>query len=135
MTGRCIIIHTLDHARAALSAARGLGVPVTLATASGASAYLGPGWLPQVAVLARQEFPETEADFILDCGERAGDVMAALRAGSRKLRFGGPDAVFEKLRQIAEAQDAEVIRDAPPALDLLDSDTPEKACRDWFAGN
>ena len=38
MRGRAIIVHSLDHAKAALSAAAELGVPVTLLSAPGAAA-------------------------------------------------------------------------------------------------
>lgn len=134
MTGRAIIVHNLDHARAALAAAQDLGVPVTLATAPGASAYLGPAWLLQIAALARAEFPEVVCDLLLDCGERAGDVMAALREGVPCVVYDGPETAARKLEAIAEGHGAELVRNPPEALDLLHRADALKACREWLAG-
>ena len=134
MSGRAVIIHSLDHARAALAAARDIGVPVTLATAPAASAYLGPAWLPEVAALAGEAVPDVDCRLLLDCGDRAGDVMAALRTGLPCVRFDGPEAVAQKLAAIAEALGAALVRDMPPLLDLRSCDDPEAACRTWLGG-
>ena len=132
MSGRAVIIHSFDHARAAFAAARDLGVPVTLATAPGASAYLGPAWLPEVAALAGEAVPDVDCSLLLDCGDRAGDVMAALRTGLPQVVFDGPEAVAQKLAAIAEARGAALVRDMPPLLDLRGCDDPEVACRTWL---
>ena len=134
MTGRAIIVHSLEHARAALEAAQELDVAVTLATAADASAYLGPAWLPQAAALAGEEFPDADFDLLLDCGERAGDVMAALREGVPSVLFRGPEAVARKLESMAAGYGARLVRDMPECLDLLDRDDTLEACRDWLRG-
>ncbi len=134
MTGRAIIVRTLDHARVALSAAQDLGVSVTLASAPAASAYLGPAWLPQVAALAAETYPEVRYTLLLDCGDRAGDVLAALRAGLPKVVFDGPEAVAGKLEAIAQDCGARLLRVRPPSLDLMVRDDALEACRDWLKG-
>ena len=134
MTGRAIIVHCLDHARVALAAAQELGVPVTLASAPGASAYLGPAWLPQVAALAGREFPDAGYSVLLDCGERAGDVMAALREGVACVAFSGPEPVARKLGSMAQGCGARLVSESPESLDLLDRDDTLEACRAWLKG-
>ncbi|MDJ0611185.1 MAG: class II fructose-bisphosphate aldolase [Kiloniellales bacterium] len=134
MIGRVIIVHSLDHARAALGAARELGAPVTLATAPAASAYLGPAWLPEVAALAAEAVPDVDCSLLLDCGDRAGDVMAALRAGVSQVVFDGPEAVAAKLDAIAEDCGGRLLRVRPPSLDLMARDDALEACRDWLRG-
>ena len=41
---RCVIVHSLAHAQAAVAAAQALGCPVTLVSAAGAGAYAGAPW-------------------------------------------------------------------------------------------
>jgi len=132
MAGRAIIIHSLEHARAALAAAAALEVPVTLASAPGASAYLGPAWFHEVVGLAIAEFPDVQADATIDCADRAGDVLAALRQGLPRVRFTGRKAVATKLAAIAEAQGAELVTGRFRALDLRGLTDPETACRAWL---
>lgn len=134
MAGRAIVIHSLEHARVALGAAGALKVPVTLASSPGASAYVGPAWFHEVVRLAKAEFPEVEAVAMMDCAERAGDVLAALRQGLPRVRFTGRKAVAGKLAAIAEAQGAELVTGRLRALDLRGIDDPETACRAWLAG-
>jgi fructose/tagatose bisphosphate aldolase len=132
MAGKAIIIHSLEHARAALAAAAALEVPVTLASAPGASAYAGPAWFQEVVRLAKAEFPGVEADATMDCAERPGDVLAALRQGLLRVRFTGRKAVAEKLAAMAEAQGAELVTGRLRALDLRGLTDPDTACRAWL---
>lgn len=133
MVGRAVIIHSLEHARATLSAAAALGVPVTLASAPGAAAYVGSAWFQEVVRLARAEVPEAGASALLDCANRPGDVLAALRQGLAQVRFTGRKAVAAKLAAIAEAQGAELVTGRLRALDLRGSADPEAACRAWLS--
>ena len=126
-----IIVHSLDHARAALAAAAALKVSVTLASAPGAATQAGPGWFKAVIAEAKAAHPDAAVTAILDCGDEPGAVMAALRLGLTELRFGGTAATRTKL----EAMGA-VFHDAPPAtdaLDLLDARDPEAACHAFLA--
>ena len=133
MAVRAVIIHSLDHARVALGAAAEAGVPVTLASAPGAAAYTGPAWFREVVRIARADFPQVEVSAVLDCGTRAGDVMAALRLGLERVRFTGKKAVAEKLTAMADAWGAELLTGRIEALDLRGERDPSAACRAWLA--
>ena len=132
MAGKAVIIHSLAHARAALAAAAEFDVPVTLSSAPGAAAYVGPGWFQEVAAQARDAFPEVEATVLIDCGARPGHVLAALRTGFACVRFTGGKAVSERLAAIAEAYGAELVTGRLDALDLRLATEPATACRAWL---
>lgn len=133
MAGQAVIIHSLDHARAALGAAAEAGVPVTLASAPGAAAYAGPAWFREVVRTARADYPQVEASAVIDCGGRAGDVMAALRLGLERVRFTGKKAAAEKLAAMARELSAELVTGRLEALDLRAEHDPAAACRAWLA--
>jgi hypothetical protein len=133
---RFIVIHSLDHARVALGAAQGLAVPVTLASAAGAGGYGGPRWFKSVVDLAAAEFPDVALSAVLDCGEEAGTVLAALRHGVQGIRFTGSAAAAARLADIAGQRGAVILRgELRPALDLLDCPDPQSSCRAFLAGN
>ena len=101
MTGeKTVIFHHLADARAALECA----ATVTLQTAPGAAAYAGVGYLMAVVEQAGAD----KAEAIIDCGEDADIVLAALRTGWKRLLFSGRADVFVKLAQIAAQQGATV---------------------------
>jgi hypothetical protein len=133
MAGKAVIVHSLEHARAALAAAAELGVPVTLASAPGASAYAGPGWFQEMTALAAAEVPRAAFDAVIDCADRPGDVLLALRLGLRRVRFTGKTAVARKLAAIAEQSGAELVTGRLRALDLRGAADPAGACRAWLA--
>ncbi len=133
MARKAVIVHSLAEARAALSAAADLGVPVTLASAPGASAYAGPGWFQEVVAQAAAEVPQADCQAVIDCGDRPGDVLLALRLGLKRVRFTGKKAVAEKLAAIAEQRSATLITGSLRALDLRGAADPDAACRDWLA--
>ncbi len=133
---RRIIVHSLDHARAALAAAAALGVPVTLASAEGAGGYAGPLWFKALVEAALSDHPGLSAAAVLDCGDEAGTTLGALRAGIKRVRFTGGDEVRGRLAAIAAQLGAEIESGEPlPALDLLDAADPGRLCRVYLAGN
>ncbi len=134
MATRVVIIHSLDHARAALAAAAALDLPVTLLSASGAAAYAGAGWFDAVLRQAAAAVPSANFTAVLDCGDRADLVQAALRQGLRNVAYAGPKELARRLADIAGAQGATLHLARPEALDLRDVADPERACRDWLAG-
>jgi hypothetical protein len=132
---RRVVVHSLDHARAAVTAAAALGVPVMLASAPAAGGYAGPAWFKALVEAACAACPEAEVSALLDCGEEAGTVLAALRLGLKRLRFTGPAATRERLAGLAAALDAAIEGDAPDgALDLLAQRDPAAACRVHLMG-
>src|SRR5262245_33385008 len=112
---REIVIHSLDHARAALSAAAALNVPVTLASARGAAMQAGPAWFKALIDEAKAMHADVALTAILDCSDEPGAVLAALRAGLTQLRFRGAAATQVKL----EAMGA-VFHAAPITINVLD---------------
>ena len=121
---REIVIHSLDHARAALAAAAARGKDVTLASAPGAALQAGPGWFKAVIDEARAAFPQVAVTAILDCSDQPGAALAALRLGLVNLRFHGAAELQEKLAGMGAIL-------APPAeatLDLREIPEPETAC-------
>ena len=129
-----IIVHSLDHARAALAAARVARVAVTLASAEGAGGYAGPLWFKSLIEAACADFPEVAVTAVLDCGSEAGTTLGALRHGIKRVRFTGNEAALAPLQDIAHQLRAEIETGPPPdALDLLDEPDPEAAARTYLA--
>ena len=133
MPTRVILVHDLEQARTAAAAAAELGVPLSLASAPGAAAYLGPGWATALGAALAETFPGLEVTLILDCADKPGLALAALRMGAGAVRFTGGRAVARKLKDIAAAQDAAVITGRLQALDLMAERDPAAACRRWLA--
>lgn len=104
-----------------------LGVEIQLRSAPGAAASVGAGYLHGLEGAVGQEL-------LIDCHDDAGLVMAALRAGCRKLIFSGPVDLLRRLDQMALKRGA-VVQDAkfssPPCLDLSPDDG-EAAIRPWL---
>ncbi|MGE0735904.1 MAG: hypothetical protein AB7G15_15950 [Alphaproteobacteria bacterium] len=125
----CVVVHALAQAVAALRAGRAAGAEVAIWSAPGASAYLGAGYFAAMERAARRAAPHAQASFVLDCADRAGDAMAALRAGVTAVCFTGPLGVRRKLADMARQCGARVVVRRPPALDLLGVADPLAACR------
>jgi hypothetical protein len=101
-----VVVHHLEQARAALAAAAAAGCAIELRSAPGAAGYAGVGYLKALGEQAGQEL-------VIDCGEDAGLVMAALRTGCRRLVFSGSEEVRRRLADMAEQLGAELIAGAP----------------------
>lgn len=133
MTGPTIIVHTVEHARAALAAARDTGVAVVLESAPGAAAFLGAGVFREMIAAARKAVPEAESRAVLDCADAPGLALNALRLGLGAVRLDVPGEVLDKVADIAAQRGATLVTGSRgPALDLLDTGDPETACRDWL---
>ncbi len=133
MDGKAIIIHSLEHAVAALKAARELDCPVTLASPPGAAAYTGALWFREVMKEAEREVPEADFAAMLDCGDKPGLVMAAFRQGLRNVRFTGARSAAEKLEAMAESEGFHLITGPLASLDLAEADDIAAACRTWLS--
>ena len=133
MPTRAILVHDLIDARTAAAAAAELAVPLTLASAPGAAAYLGPGWARALRAALAREFPAPKVRIVLDCADQPGHALAAMRMGAAAVRFTGRASVARKLKEIAAAQGAEVITGRLSGLDLADQRDPAAACRRWLA--
>ena len=127
-----VVIHDLAQAKAALAAAAACGRPVTLVSAPGAAGFAGAPWFLKVVALAAAEQPAATYDAVLDCADRPGHVLAALRQGAEAVRFSGSKATAAKLAAIAEASGARLVTGRIKAHDLRGLADPEAACRAWL---
>ena len=127
-----VIVHSLDHASAAIAASAERQIPVILCTAPGAAAFAGVEYLAAMVGKASGEHPGQDVDAAIDCGADAGTAQAALRAGWKIVLYRGRPDLARKLQSIAETYQARVIRDTPTALDLEGCADATGACRKWF---
>lgn len=97
-----VVVGDRREAEAALALERAGEVDVILLSAPGVALYAGVGYLHALGELVGREF-------VVDCGEDAGLVLAGLRTGLKRLLFRGEAAVLAKLREIAQPVDAEVL--------------------------
>lgn len=125
-----IRVHSLAHARFALTAAREYGCAVRLLSPCGVGGFAGIGWWRELVEMARAEFPGQTFEATLDCGPSAGMALAALRAGVGPLWLDGDAAVSAKIAGIAEQAGFRVDRGREITLDLLGTPDPGRLCRE-----
>ena len=110
------MVHHLEQARAALAAAAEAGCAIQLRSAPGAAGYAGVGYLQALGEQAGQEL-------LIDCGDDAGLVMAALRTGCRRLVFSGSEEIRGRLHDMAGQLGAELVGEAhAPEILVLQPD-------------
>jgi hypothetical protein len=108
-------------------------------SAPDAGIYAGAGWFKAVAEAAREAVPATRCSEILDCGDRAGAVQAAVRAGIAAVIFTGRNDVAKRLAAIAAERGTRLLTARPAAaLDLAplffaDAETLRRRCADVLA--
>ena len=118
------MVHHLEQARAALAAAAEAGCAIQLRSAPGAAGYAGVGYLQALGEQAGHEL-------LIDCGDDAGLVMAALRTGCRRLVFSGSEEIWRRLHDMAGQLGAELLAEAhaPDMLILQPEDDAAAALR------
>lgn len=120
-----VVIHSLDHARAAVTAAMAGGFAVVLESPRGAAGRQGIGWWRALLDAVASEFPDQTVDSVLDCGDATGRVLEAMRAGLPAVRVEAPAAV---LAALAARTGTRVLGpDATEPLDLLAVADPRAA--------
>jgi hypothetical protein len=126
-----VVVHDRVQAEAALAAAEELGCAIWLRSAPDAAGYAGVGYLKALGDLVGHEI-------VVDCGDDAGLVMAALRTGCRRLAFSGPAAVSQRLAEMAAQlgawyrHEAEAPPTSPTMLCLSPDDDARARCRAWL---
>jgi hypothetical protein len=125
-----VVVHDRVQAEAALAAAAELGCAIWLRSAPDAAGYAGVGFLKALGELVGHEI-------VVDCGDDAGLVMAALRTGCRRLAFSGPAAVSQRLAEMAAKVGAWYRHEAEatptvPMLCLSPDDDARSRCRAWL---
>ncbi len=131
---RAVVVHTLEHAEAALEAADEFDVPVVLESAPGAARYLGAALFQAIVATARNSYPDVNFMAVLDCADQPGLALAALRQGMKAVRLDAPADVKAKIADIA-AQSGAILDDIErERLDLLGVENPVDACQAWLSG-
>lgn len=127
-----IVIHTLDHAKAALEAASEMDKPVVLLSAPGAVAYLGATVFRDMVAQAAQAHPTARYQAVLDCGDEPGLAMGAMRHGVSSVCVHVLPEVEAKLGENAAKRGCSVYHREGPELDLMDMSNPKAACVAWM---
>ena len=99
----------------------------------GAAAYWGPLYFQSLMHLASEAEPAARFTAILDCADRPGDVLAALRQGLTDLIFHGAGEVRDKLAAIAAAKGARLLSPSAVDIDLGAVRDPVASCREILA--
>jgi len=120
MLFKCVIVHDLDDARAALAP----GHPVTLLSAPGAALFGGCLWWQ--ALMREAGFGGVS---LLDCGDAPGRALEALRLGLPGIVLTCDPARFALVAAIGAG--AVVLPAAPAALDL-GKRRPRRHLTDWL---
>lgn len=113
-----VIVRRLADAQLAIAAAADIGCGVTLLSAPGASAALGVGGFEALAAAARATYPRVPVVTVIDCADRPGDALAALRHGFQWIRCSADGPAGRALAGAAGARGARILTVRPPALDL-----------------
>ena len=127
-----IIIHSLEHAEAALSVAVAMDVDVTLISPPGAAATMGATVFRDIVAKAAESYPQARFKCILDCGDEPGMAMGAFRHGIEGVRISNGPKLSEKLADIAKQRGGFVYTAQGDELDLHDMKEPTAACRAWL---
>jgi len=125
-----VVVHDRAQAEAVLAAAAEVGQAIRLRSAPDAAAYAGVGYLKALGDALGHPI-------VIDCGDDAGLVMAALRTGCRGLAFSGPAALSERLADMAAQAGAwyRYEAQAPVMLRLSPQDDARSRCRAWLQGH
>ena len=132
MATNAIIIHSIEHARAALAVASRLNRPIRIYSAEGAAANAGAAWFMAVTAAAQSDHPTARCEAVLDCGDHPGLALAALRQGCRAIVLRGSPAARKKIAEIAQTSGARLEHGATNALDLRHCRDLEPAVMTWL---
>lgn len=142
MKDRPIIVHSLQDAKIAVAVASELGCPVTLQSAPGAAAYLGPQVFRDMIEDAQSGQDATNVRAVFDCGDDPGRALSALRHGLKAILVDAPTETLNKIADIAAQTEAQVepatkddTGSGAAVLDLLDLDDAQAAIRTWLSGD
>lgn len=127
MRPTCAIrVHDYNQARSALEAAEKYGIDLVLLADASAATFGGVGFLRALGDLVGREI-------VVDCGDRAGLAMAALRQGMKDIAFDGAARANAALGSIAGNAGANIRAGVPPAdIDLDPGDDACRAIARWY---
>ncbi|MBO6521534.1 MAG: hypothetical protein JJ900_11520 [Rhodospirillales bacterium] len=104
LSGPYLIVHNIGHVRDAVTTAKELGRPVTLISAPGAAASLGPDVYRRMVEAALSESSATGISAVIDCADDPGQAMQAIRLGCRNIRLDADEDVLRKLRDMTTGE-------------------------------
>jgi hypothetical protein len=105
------VVASLSEARAVLTEAAGR--PVLLVSPPNAAAYLGAGYFQALVEAVRGEFPAAAIDAVMDCGDKPGFALSALRAGFATVVLRGDPRARARVAAIARAMGARLLSRPP----------------------
>ncbi|MBR9970381.1 hypothetical protein [Magnetospirillum sulfuroxidans] len=130
-TAPVILVHDLEHARAAVAAAG--SKRLILLSPPGAAGLQGPHWWLRLLARLRDEFPHADIVGALDCADCPGWALAALRSGVERIVLSGDGPAHWAVRQAAEQKGAwGEGRWGCDTLDLLGARDPGKTCQEFL---
>ena len=115
MFAPAVIVHSLEMALQAVSAAHATRRPVTLLSAEAAACFAGVGWWRALVAAAD---PDRICADILDCGPAPGRALEALRVGQRLLVLRAEPRIWADIAGRAAACGGMLLAEAPQSLDL-----------------
>ena len=130
---RAIRIHGWACLLAALQAVPSGGA-LLVVSAAGAGGHAGAGWFKALIEQAERTRPDLRLTAVLDCADKPGDVLAALRAGVRDIAFQGSAAAAARLAGMAAESGARLHRALPDSVDLRHCRDPVATARRWLFG-
>jgi hypothetical protein len=132
---RAVRVHGLGDAMLACSVAHELDAAITLFSAPGAVATIGPAWFRSMIQELERTFPDLDMEAVLDCGDLAGYALAALRSDVRLISYSGNASAARKIKDIAGTYGGRLVRRPSRILDIRDEDDADAALRKWLGDN
>ena len=130
--GRPVIVRNLAQARAAVAAAKTVGVPLILRSPPDMAGALGAAVFRRLVDEAVACHPTVSVTAVYDCGPNPGWALDALREGLDAVHIQGTPAAKRRMADIAAAHGARLDASPGTALNLDDEANPEVACRAWL---
>ncbi|MBK18706.1 MAG: hypothetical protein CMM52_07700 [Rhodospirillaceae bacterium] len=132
-----VTIHGIDHARAACEVAMSInrqdGFTLELWSARHGAGSLGPAWFDNIVRIIRSEYPDLNIVGVLDCGDAAGNALAALRQGVGCIYVSLKPTVTEKIKAIAGQSNGDVRTRRPKMPDLMEYENPGEMLQAHFS--
>tara|TARA_R110001592_G_scaffold303226_1_gene575335 strand:- start:694 stop:1140 length:447 start_codon:yes stop_codon:yes gene_type:complete len=129
-----VVIHDLNHAKMALSAARRTGCPVHLVSAPGAAGHLGPALFKQIIDQARAAEPAAHTTVCLDCADEPGMALDALRQGVEAVSLSAAPEVLARIKSAAAMVGGKLAGRPARTLDMANADA-DRRLDAWLTGD
>ena len=138
-----VICHTPEHVGMTLTAAAGLGLPVTIVSPSADTLYQGPHSYLQMVLDESESHPDAPFRVVLDCGEGVGYAIAVIRRAHHggigvdgrmdwSLQLEAKPNVLVKVRDLANLQGLSVDAAVQQAVDIERLQEPEPVLDSWL---